>query len=126
MGPRIEVIPRFEQGDIGPRLGKAVQCEWVLDRYDRSIRGTSRQSVPNALDGSAVETPYRWHVDDLSFDELDAVVLTENAGLAHAFVVYDRIAVAVVQTVRSGRHWRSPRVDYARMPLSASSAASGR
>ena len=52
----------------------------------------------------SVPTSYRCHVNDLSLDQLDPVVLAEDPRLAHAPVLLYRVAVAVDQVFGSGRH----------------------
>jgi len=47
-----------------------------------------------------VPASYRRHLDDLSLDQLDAVVLAEQAGLPHAVVFLRGEAVAPVEVCR--------------------------
>jgi hypothetical protein len=67
----------------------------VLRKNDCLAGVTDRpvQQMAPLSDRSGVQLSDRWHVDDLAFDELDAIIGTENAGLGHAEIVFDRKTV---------------------------------
>ena len=58
--------------------------------HDRASRETGREERLDPRDDRGVAAADRSHLDDLAVDELDAAVLVEDAGLAHAVILVER------------------------------------
>src|SRR4029450_1218216 len=91
----VEVRPGGEQQHIGLRLGLVPDEEqWILTPDDRPIDEADREQMLDPRNRRRVAAADGGHLDDLALDELDPVVLAEDAGLAHPVVLIEREAPA--------------------------------
>jgi hypothetical protein len=66
--------------------------KWALTPHDRSAAQPRREQMVNPGHSGRVDASDRRHLDDLALDELDPVVLAEDAGLAHPVIFIQREA----------------------------------
>lgn len=86
----VEVWTRPQYREIRLRLGVRAEMDRILDTEDDLVCGFQRQKeFQEAFDHRGTETSDRGHLNDLPFDQLDAVVFAENAGPGH-LVVFGR------------------------------------
>jgi hypothetical protein len=62
------------------------------------------QQITQLGDRAGVQLSDRRHVDDLTVDQLDAIIRPEDPDLGHAVVVLDREAVAARQVCGRAVH----------------------
>src|SRR6185295_7091053 len=95
MAGRVKVRPGREQHHVGLRLGlEPDQEQRISTPHDSPIEEADREQMLDPRDRRRVGAADRRHLDDLALDELDPVVLAEDAGLAHAVILIEREAPA--------------------------------
>ena len=87
---RVEVGAWLEDAQVRLRLGPAAEDDRILNPHDRTPVKPAREERVQAVDTGRVSGADRAHADDLAFDELDAIVLREDAGLGHPVVLLGR------------------------------------
>ena len=97
MGVHVEV------GAVAARRGRARSdrsATRILHAYDRSTGRPCEEQLGEALDARGVATPDGSPVDDLPLQQLDPVVLAEQACLGDAVIVLDREPVPCRRRIR--------------------------
>jgi hypothetical protein len=96
----IAISAKFQHGDIGLRLAEVVQMNRILNANSGSLTDPHNQKRVQRIHTRGVLTSYRTHLDDLPFDQLDAIIFSQYPGFYHAPVLSD-----VEMSARSfGRH----------------------
>ena len=87
-------VPRPpQQGEIGLGFRSIVQHDRILHTHHGLAHGRHNQQLGQRVDCQRVAWPDRGHVNQLPFQQFDAVVLTEHAGLGQAVIVAYRQAM---------------------------------
>ncbi len=86
MRTAVEIRSRRQERDIWLWLGVGWDPRRVLCPDDCPIADSSHEQARETRHARCMTRADRGHLDDLSVDELDAVVLREDAGLTHAVV----------------------------------------
>jgi hypothetical protein len=89
MSSSVKVLAPPEQDEVGLGFRVLVEPDRALNTDDIPLALGSPQQLVQPHDASVVAAADGRHLDYLSFDELDPVVLVEDAGLGHAVVVMD-------------------------------------
>src|SRR5467141_217736 len=66
----------------------------ILTPHNCSVAEASREQMLDPRHGTGVAAADRRHLDDLTFDELDAVLGSQDPGLAHPVILIEREAPA--------------------------------
>ena len=81
---RITVPGLPQQGEIRLRFRGIVQHDRVLHAHRGLARGRQDQQFGQCIDRECMAWPDRRHVNQLPFQQLDAIVLAQNPGLGQA------------------------------------------
>jgi hypothetical protein len=90
MSPPVALWPQPKQHDIRLRLCVRRYLDRVLRPHDCPVSHLPGQALSQARNGPGMRRPDRRHVDDLAVNELDPVVLVEDAELTHPVILVQR------------------------------------
>jgi hypothetical protein len=93
MAAAIGVRAGPEQGEVRLRLRMLAEANGVLDGNDCLTLQALGEDHGESVHAPSVTTADRRHLDDLSFEELHAVILSENAAVRHLVVLVNGEAV---------------------------------
>ena len=76
----------LQQQQVRLRLAAVADSQWILHADYAAIGGVLHEPAGESDDQSRVTAADRAHLDDVAVDELDAVILAQDTGLAQAMV----------------------------------------
>lgn len=95
---------RPQNGQIRLGLGSVAEPNRVLDADLSRVLEALDEEARELIDLVGMEGTNRGHLDDLPLDQLDPIVLAQDAGFGHSVVLVDG-----EQPLRRQRHGTTPR-----------------
>src|SRR5258708_2107114 len=83
----VEVLSRFEQHDVRLRLGEIAKAHRVLNTDLHSVTEHAMKKGARPIYCSCVRAANWTRLNDLSFDQLDAVVWRKESDFGHSVVI---------------------------------------
>jgi hypothetical protein len=89
MGIREIIIARTQEHQVRLGLRALVQVDRILDRDLHPLAEQAGKQTGHAPHTRSVAVAYGRQLDDLSFDELEAIILAQDTGFGHPRVLSD-------------------------------------
>jgi hypothetical protein len=89
MGIREIIIARTQEHQVRLGLRALVQVDRILDRDLHPLAEQAGKQTGHAPHACSVAVAYGRQLDDLSFDELEAIILAQDTGFGHPRVLSD-------------------------------------
>src|SRR3989442_14089200 len=92
----VKVLARLEQRDIRLRLREVIDSNRFLNAHNRNVAKLAIEKGTESIYCSAVSAANRAHLNDLTFDQLDAVVFGKKTDFGHSVKFVDVEAALLI------------------------------